>query len=69
MDHSDPKRVNYFWKLLTSNIISVILWGLLTPLSLIPLDPYRGAYGGGGLKKGGNSMYLTPKCDMFLESP
>ena len=25
MDHSDPNRVKHFWKLLTSNIISVIL--------------------------------------------
>ena len=68
MDHSDPKIVKYFWKLLTSNIISVIFGGLLTPLSLTPLDPYRGAYWG-GLNEGGNLMYLTPKCDMFLESP
>ena len=45
MDHSDPKRVKYFRKLLPSNIISVILGGLLTPL-----DPYRGAFGGVGKK-------------------
>ena len=46
MDYSDPNRVKYLGTLLTSNIISVIIVGLLTPLSLAPLDPYRGAYGG-----------------------
>ena len=55
---------------------SEVVRGLVSPtpfmegcVSLTPLDPYRGAYGGGGLKEGGNLMYLIPKCNMFLESP
>ena len=46
MVHSDHHRVKYFVKLLTSNNTLAILGkSLEPPLSLTPLDPYRG-YGG-----------------------
>ena len=44
-DQSDQHRVKFFWKLLTTNIISVIFWESPDPPSLNPLDLYRGVGG------------------------
>ena len=47
-------------------------YGLTFSKISIPIAPYGGPYGGGtrgGLNEGGDFMSLTPKCDMFLESP
>ena len=59
---------NIFGKLLTSNIIPVIL-GVYPP-PLTPLDLYLDIClcRGGGLNEGGDLMSLTPQCDMFLGS-
>ena len=50
IDNSDPQGVKYFRKLLTYNIILVILCEHPAPQHLTPLDPYGGggAMGGDG---------------------
>ena len=73
MDHFDPNGIQYFVKLLTQIYFQVCFSCPPTPCPLIPLDPYRGALflggGRGGLYEGGDLMSMTPKCDIFLESP
>ena len=61
---------NIFVKLLASISLGLSLGSPPTP-PLTPLDPYRGGLWGarGGMSEGGDIMCLTPKCDMFLESP
>ena len=63
---------NIVVKLLASNITWVFLGE--SPDPPYPLPPYipigGGPMGGqGGMSEGGDIMSLTPKCDMFLESP
>ena len=58
---------NILKKLLTSNIITVSLGEY--PDSLPPMIPKGGAQWGGGQNDGVDSMYLSQKCDMFLEIP
>ena len=78
VDSTGIRRVNqayppkkYFGKLLTSNIILVILGEYPDPPIPYPLDLHRGGPmgGPGGLNEGDDLMSLTPKCDMFLEMP
>ena len=63
---------NIFGKLLTSNIILVILGEYPDPpIPNPPRPPLGGPYGGGpgGPNEGYDLMSLTPKCDIFLEMP
>ena len=72
IDHSDHHRVNYFCEALYFKYHLGYPWGVPRPPSPVtPLDPYKGGPmgGQGGMSEGGDIMSLTPKCDMFLESP
>ena len=56
IDHSDRIESNIFRKLLTSNIISVLLGEAPDPPTPYPLS----------LNEGGEITFLTLKCDMFF---
>ena len=71
-EQNDHSRVKYFCEALGFKYHLGYLWGVpRPPSSLTPLNPYRGGPMGarGGMSEGGDIMSLTPKCDMFLESP
>ena len=61
-------KSNIFGKLLTKNIMLGILGGQPNPKHRTSKDPYMGGLRG-CLNKRADLMSLTPKFDMFLESP
>ena len=73
IDHCDHHRVKYFCEAVGFKYhLGYPLGVPRPPLPLTPLYPYTGGpYGGarGGMSEGGDIMSLTPKCDLFLESP
>ena len=72
MDNSDHHRVKYFCEAVGFKYHLGYSWGVPRPPNpLPPKIPIGGALWGGqgGMNEGDDIKFLTPKCDMFLESP
>ena len=68
MDNFDHQGVKYFWETLDFKYHLGFPWGVPQPPNpLPPKMPIWGPIGGHGC--GGHIISLTPKCDMFLDSP
>ena len=74
MDYSDPHRVKYFCEAVGFKYHLGYPWRVPRPPNplppKIPIGKGGGPIGGpGGHEWGAHIISLTPKCDMFLESP